>query len=317
MRKTAALLLAVMMACALAACAKGGDLTLATGSKEGTYYGFGTVLASEVSGKTKTRVEVVSSNGSKQNIESLLAGSAQLGFAQSDVAAYAYEGTRLYETTGKIDMFSAVAALYLEQVQIVTLDPGIKSVYDLKGKNVSIGAAGSGVYFNAVDVLGTYGIDAEDGSEINVTYLSFADSAKALRNHMIDAAFIVAGTPAQAITDLAGTETVYLVGMDDVHVDLLIDKSPYYSKTVIPKEVYGTAEDVETVAVTALVIARNDTPDKDVYNFISGIFDNLDDLKAAHAKGSELDLEFAASYGAVPYHSGAVKYFNEKKIEVG
>ena len=315
MKKIVSLVLAAVMVFALVACGgKGGNLTFTTGGDQGTYYGFGTVLAGKVSDKSKTNVTAITSGGSKANIEALQAGDAQLGFVQSDVAAYGYEGTRLFAESGKVDIFSTVAALYMEQVQIVTLDPNIKSVADLAGKNVSIGAAGSGVYFNAVDVLGAYGIDADTG--INPTYQSFGDSVEALQDGKIDAAFVVAGAPTTAITSLAATRQVYLVSLDDAHIDQLIAQSPYYSKNVISKDAYGLPEDATTVAVAAVVIARNDVSDDDVYNFVSTIFNNVDEITAAHAKGAELDLTFAGSYGSVPYHPGAAKYFAEKGITV-
>ena len=290
----------------------GGKLTFTTGGESGTYYGFGTVLAGKVSDKTGTSVTAITSGGSKANIEALEAGDAQLGFVQSDVAAYGYNGERLFDE--KVDIFSTVASLYMEQVQIVTLDPNIKSVADLAGKNVSIGAAGSGVYFNAVDVLGAYGIDADNG--INPTYQSFGDSVEALQDGKIDAAFIVAGAPTTAVTSLAASKQVYLVSLDDEHIDKLIADSPYYSKNVISKDAYGLTDDVTTVAVAAVVIARNDVAEDDVYNFISTIYENVDEITAAHAKGAELDLDFAASYGSVPYHPGAARYFAEKGITV-
>ena len=207
-----------------------------------------------------------------------------------------------------MDNFSTVANLYVEQVQIVTLDENIKSVADLAGKNVSVGAAGSGVYYNAVDVLSAYGLDVE--KDINPTYQSFGDSAESLQDGKIDAAFVVAGAPTTAITSLAASKPVYLVSLDDEHIDKLLADSPYYSKVTISKDAYNMPEDVTTVAVGAVVIARDDVSDADVYNFLYGIFENVDDITAAHAKGAELNLDFAASYEAVPYHPGAVAYLS-------
>ena len=324
MKKFLTLVLSIVMVLSLVACGssnsgssdggskKGGNLTFTTGGDQGTYYGFGTVLAGKVSDKTATSVTAITSGGSKANIEAMSKNDAQLGFVQSDVAAYAYEGTRLFETADT--SFSAVAALYMEQVQIVTLDPNIKSVADLKGKSVSIGAAGSGVYFNAVDVLGAYGIDAD--KDINPTYQSFGDSVESLQDGKIDAAFVVAGAPTTAVTSLSATKQVYLVSLDDEHINKLVADSPYYSKNVISKDAYGTPEDVTTVAVMAVVIARNDVAEDDVYNFVSTVFENKDEITQAHAKGAELDLNFAASYGSIPYHPGAAKYFSEKGITV-
>ena len=288
----------------------GVELRFSTGGDQGTYYGFGSVLAGQVTNATNTKVVAITSGGSKNNIENLEDEYAELGFVQTDVGAYAYQGTRLFSE--KVDCFSTVANLYMEQVQIVTLNPDIKTVADLKGKNVSIGDSGSGVYFNAMDVLGAYDLTEKD---INPTYQSFGDSAEALQDGKIDAAFVVAGAPTTAITSLAATKTVYLVSLDDEHIDKLIAESPYYSKTTISGAYEGTP-DATTVAVGAVVIARDDVSEDDVYNFISTVFENIDTITQAHAKGAELNLEFAASYAAVPYHPGAAKYFAEKGITV-
>lgn len=315
MRKILAVAVALMMfaGCAFADGMPGGSkLVFGTGGAQGTYYGFGGVLAGKVGEKTSTTITAITSGGSKANIEAMDDGDIQIAFVQSDVGAYAYKGTRLFDY--KIDNFSTVANLYMEQVQIVTLDPTIKTVDDLRGKNVSVGAAGSGVYFNAVDVLDVYGLDID--KDIKPTYQSFGDSVEALQDGKIDAAFIVAGAPTTAITSLAATKKVYLVGFDDAHVLSLIAKSPYYSMNVIKKDVYGTEEDTVTVAVGAVVIAHDDVAEADVYNFLCGVFDNTEEITAAHAKGAELNLNFAASYTAVPYHIGAVKYFGEKGIKV-
>lgn len=288
----------------------GTSLTFTTGGDQGTYYGFGGVLGGKVGETTSTTVTAVPSGGSKANIENMDLGDAQLGFVQSDVMAYAYNGERLFDT--KIDSFSTVAALYMEQVQIVTLNPDIKTVADLKGKSVSVGDQGSGVYFNAVDVLAAYDLDVE--KDIKPQYLSFGDSAENLQDGKIDAAFVVAGAPTTAVTTLAASRDVYLVSLDDEHIEKLIAASPYYSKNVISKDAYNTPEDVTTVAVGAVVIARNDVSDADVYNFLYGVFENIDTL--GHDKAKELSLEFASSVTAVPYHPGAVAYFADKGITV-
>jgi TRAP transporter TAXI family solute receptor len=291
----------------------GTSLTFTTGGDQGTYYGFGGVMAQKVGEVTSTSVTAITSGGSQANIENLDMGDADLGFVQSDVMAYAYNGERLFEETGAVENFSTVAALYMEQVQIVTLNPDIKTVADLAGKTVSIGAAGSGVYYNAIDVLGAYGLTEDD---INPTYQSFGDSTEALQDGQIDAAFVVAGAPTTAVTSLAATQDVYLVSLDDEHIDQLIAESPYYTKYVIPADAYGTPEDVTTVAVGAVVIARDDVSDEDVYNFLYGVFENLDDLALSHDKANELSLEFATSVTSVPYHPGAVQYFADKGIDV-
>ncbi len=290
----------------------GSKLIFTTGGAQGTYYGFGGVLAGKVGETTSTTVTAITSGGSQANIEAMQDGDAQLGFVQTDVGAYAYSGTRLFNE--KVGDFSTVANLYMEQVQIVTLNPEIKTVADLKGRSVSVGAAGSGVFFNAVDVLKAYGLDVE--KDIKATYQSFGDSTDALKDGKIDAAFIVAGAPTTAVTSLSTTKEVRLVSLDKEHIDNLIKSSPYYSAYTIGKDVYGTSADVNTVAVGAVVIAKDEVSEADVYNFLCGVYNHLDEIKKAHAKGNELDIKFAASYDAVPYHKGAVKFFKEKGIEV-
>ena len=209
------------------------NLRFVTGGESGTYYAFGSVIAQHASNNAGVSVVGLVGNGSQANIQELADGTADLAFCQSDVMAYAYNGTNLFDA--KVEGFSTVAALYMEQVQIVTTNPSIKTVEDLKGKAVSIGAPGSGVYFNAIDVLGAYGLTEND---IKPTYQSFGDSADALKNGQIDAAFIVAGAPTTAVTDLATTKDTYLVSLDDEHIANLLETSDYYTKTVIAKDVY-------------------------------------------------------------------------------
>ena len=305
-----AIALCAVMLLALAACGSGGEsLTFGTGGDSGTYYAYGGTLAGYVTEHTDTSVTAVASNGSQTNIEDIASGAIQLGFVQSDVMSYAYQGTRLFEEP--VTNFSTVAALYMEQVQIVTLNPDIKTVADLAGKNVSIGAVGSGVYFNALDVLGAYDLTEED---ITPQYQDFATSVDSLKDGKIDAAFIVAGAPTTAVVDLASGNDIYLVSLDQEHIDKLIESSPYYSAYTITADTYGTPEDCTTVAVGAVVIACNDVSEDAVYDFVSTIFDNKGSL--GHAKEAELDLEFATSITNVPYHPGAAKYFEEQGVTV-
>ena len=289
----------------------GTNLTFTTGGETGTYYGFGNVIANKVGDLTSTSVKAITSGGSAANIQALEDGDAQLGFVQSDVMVYAYNGERTFAETGASTGFSTVANLYMEQVQIVTMNPDIKTVEDLRGKSVSIGALGSGVYFNAVDVLGCYDMTIDD---IAPVYQSFGDSADSLKDGKIDAAFIVAGAPTTAITDLSTSGQVYLVSIDDEHVDKLIAASPYYSKYTVSADTYGMPEDAQTVAVAAMVLARNDVSEDAIYTFVSTIFDNADQLQ--HGKAAELSLEFASSISSVPYHPGAARYFAEKGFDV-
>ena len=316
MKKMLAIVMALVMALSLAACGSGGStkMTMGTGGTSGTYYAFGGVLGQYIKNNAGIDVTVVSTDGAKANIESIASGDYQLGTVQSDVMAYAWAGTRSFESTGKIDSFRVVAGLYAEAVQLVTMNPEIKSVADLKGKSVSIGAPGSGVYFNAVDVLAAAGLTEND---INAQYQSFADSTDALKDGKIDAAFIVAGAPTAAITELCTTNSAYLVPIDgDIAAKLMAD-CDFYTSYTIPAGTYaGQDEDVTTVTVKATLIVAASASEEDVYNLTKAIFENVDAIAAENGKGKELSIENATSGMAAPFHAGAAKYFAEKGVTV-
>ncbi len=315
MKKIVSLLLVLLTLFALVACNGGATtMTMGTGGTAGTYYGYGGILGTQIKTSAGITVNVVSTDGSKANILGIHAGNYQLGTVQSDVMAYAWDGSRSFEKEGKIDTFRTVGGLYAEAVQLVTMDPNIKSVADLAGKKVSIGAAGSGVYFNAMDVLNAAGLTEED---IIPQYQSFADSADALKDKKIDAAFIVAGPPTPAITELFTTNTAYLVPIDGAIADKLLEDHPFYTVHSIPANTYkGQTEEVKTVTVKATLIVSASASEEDVYNLTKAIFDNVEAITAAHAKGAELTLENATSGMTVPFHAGAAKYFKEKGITV-
>lgn len=317
MKKLFSVVLVLTMVLALAACGSAGgatSMTMGTGGTSGTYYAFGGVLGQYIKNHAGIDVKVVSTDGSKANIESIDAGDYQLGTVQSDVMAYAWEGTRSFEENGKIDSFRVVAGLYAESVQLVTMDPEIKSVADLKGKAVSIGAPNSGVWFNAMDVLTAAGLTEAD---IKPQYQSFADSTDALKDGKIDAAFIVAGAPTAAITELCTTNSAYLVPIDGEVADKLMADSPYYTTYTIPAGTYaGQDEDVVTVTIKATLIVSADASEDDVYNLTKAIFDNTEAIAAENGKGAELSVENATSGMTAPFHAGAAKYFAEKGVTV-
>ena len=312
MKKILAIVVALTLA--LSCSAALAELTFTTGGTSGTYYAFGNVLAQFITNNSDVAVTAVAGNGSAANIDLLDIGDAQLGFVQNDVANYAYNGIRFEQYEGNpVTSFTALAALYTETVQLVTCDPSIKSVEDLKGKNVSIGSQGSGVYFNALDFLAAYDMTIDD---ISAQYLSFGDSAESLKDGKIDAAFVVAGAPTPAVTDLCTTKGAYLVALDDEHVAKLQEISSAYTASTIPAGTYeGIDEDVLTVGVKAIIIANEDVTEDEAYAIVSTIFENKDAITEAHAKGAELDLEYAATCG-IPYHAGAAKFFAEKGYEV-
>ncbi len=315
-KKSLAKAAALIMACGmLATTAQAATLTMGTGGESGTYYAFGGVLASYIGQNTDVNITVVSSGGSAANISDIvLNGTVELATVQSDVMTYAYEGTNSFEESGAMSDFRVLGALYSEAVQIVTCDQNLISVSDLAGKNVCVGDIGSGTYYNTIDVLSAYGMTLDD---INPIYQSFGDSTESLKDGKIDAAFICAGAPTTAVTDLATSKEVYLISIDDGHMASLLKSCPWYASITIPAGTYeGFDKNTNTITVKATLICSANLDEETAYTIVSTIYDNADAIAELHGKGAELDLEFATEGITVPFHAGAAKYFEEKGITV-
>lgn len=314
-KKILSSLVALVLIFGLGACSNTKDrMMFGTGGTAGTYYSYGGVLAQYFKKYADVRVTAVSTGGSKVNIQSMQDGDFQMGFTQSDVMTYAWQGARSFEKDGKVDNFRTMAALYAETVQLITMDPSIKNVGDLKGRSVSVGEAGSGAFFNAMDVLESADLTLDD---IKPQYQSFEDSKESLKDGKIDAAFIVAGAPTTAITELATTNGVKLVNINGDYRDKIIKNRPYYSELVIPKGTYPKQDtDVETIAVQATLVVDKNASEDEVYKLTAAIFDHVDEIKKENAKAEELTLDNASSITTVPYHKGAAKYFKEHGIKV-
>lgn len=319
MKKILALALALCMVLALGVTAfadgPSANLTMGTGSEAGTYYAFGGILSNYLGQNSDVKVNVVSSGGSAANITGIVVdGIFDLATVQSDVMTYAYNGTNTFADVGAMSDFRVLGGLYAETVQIVTCNPDIKSVADLKGKNVCVGDVGSGTYFNTVDILAAYDMTIDD---VNPVYQSFGDSTESLKDGKIDAALLTAGAPTTAVVDLATSNSVYLVSIDDEHMEKLLEACPWYASYTIPAGTYkGFDEDAVTVTVKATLICSASLEDDVAYAIVSMIYDNAEAIAELHSKGAELSLEFATEGIAVPFAKGAAQYFAEHGIEV-
>ena len=288
------------------------NIQVGTGGTTGTYYGFCNVISTILKEKTGANLVINSSGASKANILDIADGIVDLAIVQNDVMDYAYNGTSLFEKDGAIKSFSTLGAAYAEVCQIVAkADSGIKTVADLKGKKVSVGDSGSGVEFNAQQILGAYDITFEDIDKQN---LSFQASADALKDGKIDAFFCTAGAPTVAITDLATSTGIVLVELDAAHLAKLQQNYGFYAEYKVPAGTYkGVDADATTVAVKATFIVSNDLDEETVYQLTKALYENKDAY--THDKAKELDVNYATSSISVPFHPGAAKYFKEVGID--
>lgn len=286
-------------------------LSMLTGGTGGTYYPLGGAIAKIVSDETGIKTDALSSNASADNIIALNEGEAEIAFTQTDVAAYAIDGINNFKDK-KIEGIQALGSLYPETVQIITTEKsGIKTVNDLKGKKVSVGAPGSGTYVSAEQILEVYGLNIKD---IRAQHLDFGESVGGIQDGNIDAAFITAGTPTGAVEQLTATAKVNVLPIDGEEAKKLIDKYPFYGVDTIKEGTYGLANDVDSVAVLAMLVVQKDLPEDAVYNITKAIYENLD--KIAHAKAKEISLDKALDGIGFDLHPGAKKYYEEKGLEV-
>ena len=285
-------------------------LNIATGGTAGTYFPIGVAMAEILNKEIKGMNASAQSTGATvANSNMLKDGSVDLAIVQNDITYYAVNGTEMF-TDKKVDNIRGIATLYPETCQFVTLDSAnIKTVADLKGKRVAVGAAGSGAEANARQILEAYGITYKD---IDVQYLSFAEGASALKDGNVDAAFLTAGYPTASVQDICSQNKIRLLAVDADKADALIAKYPFYTKTTIPAGTYaGFDQDVQTVSVMAMLVATDKVDDKLGYDIAKALFSNLDRLQAAHSVGKLITKEGAMKGMSLPMNAGAEKFFKE------
>ena len=286
-------------------------LNIATGGTAGTYYPLGGALAELLNQNIKgMNASAQSTGASVANVNMLKDGSVDIAFIQNDIAYYAANGKEMFKDN-KMDNLRGLAALYPETIQFVTTkDKGIKTIADLKGKKVAVGASGSGAEANARQILSAYGITYND---IDVQYLSFGEAADALKDGNVDAGVVVAGFPTAAVQDLAANKSAAIVNIEPKVVDQLMKDYPYYTKMVIPKGTYpGQDEDVETVAVKCVIVTTDKLSDDLGQQIVKAIYEHLDRMKAAHAVGKYITKDTALEGMSIKMNEGADKYLKAK-----
>ncbi|MCI6085017.1 TAXI family TRAP transporter solute-binding subunit [Selenomonas sp.] len=308
----------VFSAALLTGCGGGGQagggktfLNIGTGGTAGTYYPIGGAIAEILNNNIEGMNASAQSTGATvANINMLKDGSVDMAIVQNDITYYAVNGTEMF-TDKKVDNLKGIASLYPETCQFVTLDSsGIKTIADLKGKRVAVGAAGSGAEANARQILEAYGITYDD---IDEQYLSFGEGASALKDGNVDAAFLTAGFPTAAVQDISSQNKIRLLPVDPAKADELIAKYPFYTKTTIPAGTYqGFDEDVSTISVMAMLVVNDKVDEKLGYSITKAIFSNLDRIQAAHAVGKMISKENAEKGMSLDMNAGAKKFFDEK-----
>ncbi|MCO6186263.1 TAXI family TRAP transporter solute-binding subunit [Rhizobium sp. L1K21] len=303
--------------------------TIGTGGTGATYYPVGGVIANAISKPPGSRpcdeggscgvdgliASAVSSRGSVDNINAIVSGLRNSGFAQSDVAYWAYSGTGTMEGKPPAEDLRAIAALFPEHIHLVaSAESGINSVADLKGKRVSLDEPGSGTYVDAKLILEAAGLSESD---IEVEALKPDASSDALRNGKLDAFFFVGGYPTGAIVELASSAPIKLVPIDGASAEALTSKYNFFSVSDIPGGTYeGVDGDVSTVAVGAQWLTSAKADDTLIYNITKALWNENTRklLDGGHAKGKVITLDSALDGLGVPLHAGAEKFYKEAGV---
>jgi TRAP transporter TAXI family solute receptor len=290
----------------LSACAGGEGApafrSIGTGGTGGIYYPLGGALASLMSAADSTgRYTAEVTGGSVENVNRVVSGQIDLGLTVAISAYEAYNGG--VDGSAPASDLRIVAPLYPNIVHVlVASGNGMASVADFAGRRVSVGAAGSGTEQTARQVLAAYGLDYED---VSPQYLSFSESAAALRDGALDAAIISVGVPAAAVLEATTSGGVELIAIEGAGRDALLAAHPYYDIGEISAGAYpGVDAPVPTVAMNNWIVGRADLDGEVVRHLLTILRDDRAELERVHDMGRQIDLARLAR-SPIPLHPAA------------
>ncbi|MCK6405311.1 MAG: TAXI family TRAP transporter solute-binding subunit [Rhodocyclaceae bacterium] len=304
----------LLLAASLTAGATAGHaaefINVLTGGTSGVYYPLGVSL-SQIYGKALpgAKTSVQATKASAENLNLLQAGRGEIAFTLGDSLNEAWKGNEEAGFKAPLKKLRAVAAIYPNYIQIVAAaDSGIKTLADLKGKRVSVGAPKSGTELNARDIFRGAGMSYKDFGKVE--YLPFGESVELMKNRQIDATLISAGLGVAAVRDLATAVKIVIVPIPP-EVVAKIGEAAYQSGTIPAKTYENQNEAVASVAVQNFLVTHEGVAADTVYTMTKSMFDNLDQMVAAHAAAKAISKESAAKGSPVPLHPGAEKYYRE------
>ncbi|MFT0211504.1 TAXI family TRAP transporter solute-binding subunit [Pseudomonas sp. F1_0610] len=283
-------------------------VTIATGGASGPYNIIATTMG-EIYNKTYgVNSKTQTTGASVENINLMNQKKVEMAFVMSDVLSDALNGTNSFKN--KIENVQQVAALYPNYVQVVTSKrSGIKTLADLRGKRVAVGAQNSGVEVNARNLLQGHGISYKD---IKVDYLGYAEAADALKGGKLDAAFLTSGLPNASLMELEQGFDLQLVSILPENIAQIAKDQSYFISMEIPANTYGNAEAVPTAAIMNALVIRSDLSEADGYKLTKTFFDNLQSLRTSHQAMNDVSLEHAQKGLVAPLHPGAQKFYAEQ-----
>src|SRR6195952_2021079 len=287
-------------------------INVLTGGTAGVYYPLGVAIGKIYSDKIpNVKTQVQATKASVENLVLLQQGRGELAFTLGDSLKTAWEGDEEAGFKSKLDKLRTIGAIYPNYIQIVaTADSGIKTLADLKGKSLSVGAPKSGTELNSRAILAAAGLSYKDLGKVE--YLPFAESVDLMKNRQLGATLQSAGLGVASLKDLSTSSEIVVVSVPKEVVDKI---GPPFVSVNIPANTYtGQDKDVPTAAVVNYLVTSSAVSDDLAYQMTKLIFESLPELANSHVAGKEIKLDTAAMGSPVPLHPGAIRYYKEKGL---
>ncbi|VTZ63592.1 C4-dicarboxylate ABC transporter [Sinorhizobium medicae] len=287
-------------------------INVLTGGTSGVYYPLGVALSKLYGDKIEgVRTQVQATKASVENLNLLQQGRGEIAFSLGDSVKLAWEGNTDAGFKAPLDKLRGIAAIYPNYIQIMaSKESGIKTVADLKGKSLSVGAPKSGTELNARAILNAAGMSYDDLGKTE--YLPFAESVELMKNRQLDATLQSAGLGVSSFKDLATSLEVQMVAVPEEIATKL--GAPYIAATVPAGTYQGQDKDVQTVAVINFLVTHSEVSDETAYQMTKQLFENIPALTAAHKAAESIRLEDAMKGMPIPLHPGAERYYKEKGL---
>ncbi|WP_316395933.1 TAXI family TRAP transporter solute-binding subunit [Bradyrhizobium sp. 33ap4] len=287
-------------------------INVLTGGTSGVYYPLGVAMGKIYGDKIPgVKTQVQATKASVENLVLLQQGRGEIAFTLGDSLKAAWEGDAEAGFKNKLDKLRTIGAIYPNYIQIVaTAESGIKTLADLKGKSLSVGAPKSGTELNSRAILAAAGMSYKDLGKVE--YLPFAESVDLMKNRQLNATLQSAGLGVASLKDLSTSSEITVVAVPKETVDNI---GPPFVSVIIPANTYtGQDKDVPTAAVVNYLVTSSAVSDDLAYQMTKLVYESLPELANAHAAGKEIKLEAAATGSPVPLHPGAIRYYKEKGL---
>jgi len=285
-------------------------VNILTGGQSGVYYPLGVALG-QIYGKAMPDVKtsVQATKASVENLNLMQAGRGELAFTLGDSLSDAWKGDEEAGFKTPLNKLRTVAGIYSNYIQIVaSADSGIKTLADLKGKRISVGAPRSGTELNARTIFEAAGITYKDFSKVE--YLPFGESVELMKNRQLDVTLQSAGLGVASLRDIATSVDIVVMPIPADVVKKTND--PAYIPATIPANTYkGQAADVVSATVQNYLVTHEGVSNDTVYAMTKALWTGLDNLVAAHSAAKSIDQKRALEGMPLPLHPGAEKYYKE------